>query len=128
MFHYAAEKMPFLAQFNNHWATKAIIKQWMGNKRSYAYRTGTLKPDAKYQYLKNNAAKRGNAPGSRKKRATRVYEAKKAKKAAKKQKKKTQQSGQAAPEFIEGSSRDGENNQDEADDGEENDTKEDEEA
>ncbi|KAJ8092138.1 hypothetical protein PM082_023962 [Marasmius tenuissimus] len=100
----AAERMPFLAQFNNHWATKAIIKQWMANKRSYAYRNGVLKPNPKYQYLANNAAKRGNAPGSRKKRATRVYEAKKAKKAAKKQSKRRQQNDQ--PEFIEGSSRD----------------------
>ncbi|KAL0058486.1 hypothetical protein AAF712_014836 [Marasmius tenuissimus] len=99
----AADKMPYLAQFDNHWATKAIIKQWMGNKRSYAYRTGTLKPNPKYQYLANNAAKRGNAPGSRKKRATRVYEAKKAKKAAWKQKKRDARGDKDQQEFVQGS-------------------------
>ncbi|KAJ8089847.1 hypothetical protein PM082_018423 [Marasmius tenuissimus] len=39
----AADKMSYLAQSDNHWATKAIIKQWMGNEHSYAYQTGTLK-------------------------------------------------------------------------------------
>jgi len=46
-----------MAKYTNDWATEAIARQYMKNKRSYAVQRGFLEVDAKYEYLKANAAK-----------------------------------------------------------------------
>ena len=51
-----------MAKYTNDWATEAIARQYMKNKRSYAVQRGFLEVDAKYEYLKANAAKRSDAP------------------------------------------------------------------
>ena len=50
---------------------EAIARQFVKNKRGYAYRQGLLERKDKYSYLKDNAAKRTNAPrGNGKRKAT----------------------------------------------------------
>jgi len=51
-----------MAKYTNDWATEAITRQYMKNKRSYAVQRGFLEVDGKYEYLKANAAKRSDAP------------------------------------------------------------------
>jgi F0F1-type ATP synthase epsilon subunit len=51
-----------MTKYTNDWATEAIARQYMKNKRSYAVQRGFLEVDAKYDYLKANAAKRSDAP------------------------------------------------------------------
>ena len=61
-----------MAKYTNDWATEAITRQYMKNKRSYAVQRGFLEVDGKYDYLKANAAKRSDAPrgnGSGKRKA-----------------------------------------------------------
>lgn len=62
------ERHPYLARFRNDWATEAIAKQFLGNKRQHAYDMGWIDVPEKYTYLKENASKR-NPTGSRKKTA-----------------------------------------------------------
>ncbi|KAF7975568.1 hypothetical protein HWV62_9265 [Athelia sp. TMB] len=62
------ERHPYLARFKNDWATEAIVKQYLGNKRQRAYDMGWLEPPEKYAYLKVNASKR-NSTSSRKSKA-----------------------------------------------------------
>ena len=60
-----------MARFVNDWATEAIVRQWMKNKRSYAVRQGFIEVKPKWEYLKDNAAKRTDAPrGNGKRKAT----------------------------------------------------------
>lgn len=58
-----------MSRYVNDWATEAVAKQYMKNRRGHSYRRGYLDPPAKYAYLKENAAKRSDAPrGNGKKR------------------------------------------------------------
>jgi len=60
-----------MARYVNDWATEMIVRQWMKNKRSYAVQKGFLEVKPKWEYLKENAAKRSNAPrGNGKRKAT----------------------------------------------------------
>lgn len=60
-----------MACYVNDWATESIVRQWMKNKRSYAVQKGFLEAKPKWEYLKENAAKRSNAPrGNGKRKAT----------------------------------------------------------
>ncbi|KAH9012177.1 hypothetical protein EDB84DRAFT_1645184 [Lactarius hengduanensis] len=54
----AREQAPYLKRFSNDWATEALAKQLLKNKRGHSYRSGYLEVPAKYAYLKDNAAKR----------------------------------------------------------------------
>ena len=38
-----------MAKYTNDWATEAIARQYMKNKRSYAVQRGFLEVDAKYE-------------------------------------------------------------------------------
>ncbi len=67
---------PFLSRFENDWATEAIICQYLKNKRKTLYKAGSLEKPKGYEYLKENAAKRDQSK-SRKKTATKIYEANK---------------------------------------------------
>jgi hypothetical protein len=51
-----------MARYANDWATEMLVRQWMKNKRSYAVQKGFLEVKPKWEYLKENAAKRTNAP------------------------------------------------------------------
>jgi hypothetical protein len=53
----ARETHPILARYHNNWATEAIVKQYVKNKRNNAYKNNWLEVPAKYTYLKANAAK-----------------------------------------------------------------------
>jgi hypothetical protein len=60
-----------MARYVNDWATEMIVRQWMKNKRSYAVQKGFLEVKPKWEYLKENAAKRSDAPrGNGKRKAT----------------------------------------------------------
>ncbi|KAF7982854.1 hypothetical protein HWV62_25830 [Athelia sp. TMB] len=67
LFDVCRQRHPYLARFRNDWATEAIVKQFLGNKRQRAYDMGWLKVPEKYTYLKSNASKRSST-GSRKKK------------------------------------------------------------
>ncbi|KAG5649120.1 hypothetical protein H0H81_006154 [Sphagnurus paluster] len=66
-FYAARDKIPFLKQFHNNWATEEIVKQYFGNKRKNHYRNGWLDVPERYKHLKETSAKR-NPLGSRVKR------------------------------------------------------------
>lgn len=51
-----------MGRYVNDWATEAIVRQWMKNKRSYAVQKGFLDVKPKWDYLKDNSAKRTDAP------------------------------------------------------------------
>ncbi len=70
------EKNPLLKRFENDWASEAMVRQYLKNKRKRAYEQGALEVPDKYKYLKANAGMRDQAK-SRKKKALQVYEAKK---------------------------------------------------
>jgi hypothetical protein len=53
----ARGRHPILAKYANDWATEEIVKQFVKNKRRYAYRNGWLDVPEKYKYLKTNSAK-----------------------------------------------------------------------
>ena len=55
-------KVDSLERYEQDWATEGLARQYLKNKRSYNYREGRLDIPEKYQYLKNNAAKRSDAP------------------------------------------------------------------
>jgi hypothetical protein len=55
-------KVDGLEHYEQDWATEGLARQYLKNKRSYNYRQGRLDIPEKYQYLKNNAAKRSDAP------------------------------------------------------------------
>jgi hypothetical protein len=60
-----------MGRYVNDWATEAIVRQWMKNKRSYAVQKGYLDVKPKWDYLKNNSTKRTDAPrGNGKRKAT----------------------------------------------------------
>ncbi|KAH9032361.1 hypothetical protein EDB83DRAFT_2319122 [Lactarius deliciosus] len=52
------DQVPYLKRFSNDWATEALAKQLLKNKRGHSYRSGYLEVPEKYAYLKVNAAKR----------------------------------------------------------------------
>lgn len=64
----ARGRHPILAKYANDWATEEIVKQFVKNKRRYAYRNGWLDVPEKYKYLKTNSAKRD--PSASRKRRT----------------------------------------------------------
>jgi hypothetical protein len=57
-----------MAMYENDWATEAIAKQFLNNKRKYAYKLGDLDVPDGYDHLVANSAKR-NPAGSRKSKA-----------------------------------------------------------
>ncbi|CAK5270941.1 unnamed protein product [Mycena citricolor] len=61
------EQFPLLKDYENDWATIAILRQYMKNLRSQAYRSGELEVPDQYHYLRLNSAKR-DPSGSRTKR------------------------------------------------------------
>lgn len=65
------QSIPDMGRYINDWATEAIVRQWMKNKRSYAVQKGFLDVKPKWEYLKNNSTKRTDAPrGNGKRKAT----------------------------------------------------------
>lgn len=62
----ARERNPIFKRYQNDWATEALVKQYVKNKRRRGYSKGWLEVPDKYAYLKANASKRNSAP--RKKR------------------------------------------------------------
>ncbi|KIM44366.1 hypothetical protein M413DRAFT_25786 [Hebeloma cylindrosporum] len=81
-FEVVRESIPYMSRYVNDWATEAIVRQWMKNKRSYAVKQGFLEVKEKWDYLKDNAAKRTNAPrGNGKRKATSQVSDRAAKKA-----------------------------------------------
>ncbi|KAJ7206882.1 hypothetical protein GGX14DRAFT_456951 [Mycena pura] len=58
LFAIARKHHPYLAEFQNDWATEEIVKQYVKNKRNNAYKKGYIDVPPKYAYLKENAAKR----------------------------------------------------------------------
>jgi hypothetical protein len=51
-----------LERYEQNWATEGLARQYLKNKRSYNYRQGRLDVPEEYHYLKENAAKRTDAP------------------------------------------------------------------
>jgi hypothetical protein len=49
-------------RYNKTGPLEGLACQYLKNKRSYGYRQGRLDVPAKYEYLKNNAAQRSEAP------------------------------------------------------------------
>ncbi|KAJ7206494.1 hypothetical protein GGX14DRAFT_457089, partial [Mycena pura] len=58
LFAIARKHHPYLAEFQNDWATEEIVKQYVKNKRNNAYKKGYIDVPPKCAYLKENAAKR----------------------------------------------------------------------
>lgn len=54
--------MEGLERYEQDWATEGLARQYMKNRRNYNYRQGRLDVPENYQYLKDNAAKRSDAP------------------------------------------------------------------
>lgn len=54
----ARERHPYLAEFQNDWATEELAKQYIKNKRNNAYKKKYIPVLPQYGYLKANAAKR----------------------------------------------------------------------
>lgn len=54
----ARERHPYLAEFQNDWATEELAKQYIKNKRNNAYKKKYIPVPPQYGYLKANAAKR----------------------------------------------------------------------
>ncbi|KAJ7575262.1 hypothetical protein C8J56DRAFT_1063515 [Mycena floridula] len=112
-----AARHPFLAKFRNNWATEKIVRQYLSNKRKTNYKKGTMDVPAKYSHLKDNAAKRDQSK-SWKKTAVIILEAKKQEKcrANRQEKKKSKEASTEAmkeKEFVKGSSKDGNGDEDE---------------
>ncbi|KAJ7278030.1 hypothetical protein C8J57DRAFT_1713576 [Mycena rebaudengoi] len=79
LFEVARERPPYLAEFQNDWATEEIVKQYIKNKRNNAYKKEYITVPTKYAYLKVNAAKRDlSAPRGKKSRVKKVDAAKSA--------------------------------------------------
>ncbi|THU75863.1 hypothetical protein K435DRAFT_905802 [Dendrothele bispora CBS 962.96] len=115
------ERNAFLKRFQNEWASEAMVRQYLKNKRKRHYQLGTLEVPQKYEYLKDNASKRDQSK-TRKRRALQDYNQRKARtRAAKKRgrenrrtlmrlsKRMASVSDQEDEQldFVEGSSRDG---------------------
>ncbi|KAJ8077805.1 hypothetical protein PM082_002239 [Marasmius tenuissimus] len=73
---------PYLARFQNNWATEKLAKQYLKNKRKTAYKHGWLTVPEKFAYLKKNAQAR-SLSGSRGSKAKAIREAREQKKAGK---------------------------------------------
>ncbi|KAJ7055626.1 hypothetical protein C8F01DRAFT_1087923 [Mycena amicta] len=54
----ARTRQPYLARFEDDWATQEIICQYIHNRKTTAYRKGLLARPEKYKHCKANAAKR----------------------------------------------------------------------
>ncbi|KAJ7850807.1 hypothetical protein B0H14DRAFT_2581799 [Mycena olivaceomarginata] len=62
-FDVARQRHPHLGEFHNDWATEELVKQWMKNRRSNAYkRKWILNKIAKAGAAKKTAAKKKIAP------------------------------------------------------------------
>jgi len=57
------QSIPDMGRYINDWATEAIVRQWMKNKRSYAVQKGFLdvKPKWEYQGSSGPAAKKARS-------------------------------------------------------------------
>ncbi|KAJ7606898.1 hypothetical protein FB45DRAFT_1040842 [Roridomyces roridus] len=64
----AAEKIPYLQRFENHWATKDLLQQYLKNRRAKMYAKGEATVPEQYEYLSTNSAMRSES-GSRVKKA-----------------------------------------------------------
>ncbi|KAK0470470.1 uncharacterized protein EV420DRAFT_1473526 [Desarmillaria tabescens] len=132
LFAVAQDVHPFLSHFENDWATEAIVHQYMKNKRKTLYKAGSLEKPKGYKYLKENAAKRDQSK-SHKKTATKNYEANKLehkkakeyqrhlKRISRKVMEDEENEQEKGDEFIQGSSRDGDEDVDMADEENDND-------
>ncbi|KAJ7612765.1 hypothetical protein FB45DRAFT_874968 [Roridomyces roridus] len=63
----AAEKIPYLQRFENHWATKDLLQQYLKNRRAKMYAKGEATVPEQYEYLSNSAMR--SESGSRVKKA-----------------------------------------------------------
>ncbi|KAJ7232993.1 hypothetical protein B0H12DRAFT_1239481 [Mycena haematopus] len=108
LFDVARGRHPYLAEFHNDWATEELVKQWMKNRRSRAYKKQWIPVPAGYGHLKGNAAKRNpSAPRGRQNKIAKASAAKKTaakKKAPKKAPKKSK--GQKKQAQVVGSDED----------------------
>ncbi|KAF8157578.1 hypothetical protein K438DRAFT_2026156 [Mycena galopus ATCC 62051] len=112
----AKGKVKYLQRMENDWATHMLARQYLKNKRNTAYRNGSLGRPEGFGHLKHNAALR-TISGSRVKKAKLVLEARLAKRALedkedeaveRPRKKARASDANQRPQFVEGSSRDGE--------------------
>ncbi|THU79748.1 hypothetical protein K435DRAFT_875112 [Dendrothele bispora CBS 962.96] len=76
LFAVAEKAHPFLAKYENSWATEVLVRQYFSNKRKTAYKRGTLQRPEKYDYLQENSTRR-DPTASHKRKADKVYEASK---------------------------------------------------
>lgn len=99
--------------YENDWATEAIIRQYFTNKHKIAYQHGSLTVSERYEYLKDNAAKR-DPTASWKQKSAEMLEEHKWKQHCKAKKNKQpvefkdidEEGDQGQPEFVDGSSKD----------------------
>ncbi|KAJ7907418.1 hypothetical protein B0H13DRAFT_2273676 [Mycena leptocephala] len=95
LFEVARTRHPYLAKFENDWATEELVKQFIKNRRNRAYKNNWIPVPAQYQYLKANAAKRDpHAPRGKQRKLAKVGAAAKA---ASKKKAVTAKSRNVAP-------------------------------
>ncbi|KAH9049188.1 hypothetical protein EDB83DRAFT_2317255 [Lactarius deliciosus] len=60
----ARDQVPYLKRFSNDWATEALAKQLLKNKRGHSYRSGYLEVPEKYAYLKLDSDDEGGTNDS----------------------------------------------------------------
>ncbi|KAG6808297.1 hypothetical protein H0H92_004616 [Tricholoma furcatifolium] len=61
LFEVCRKEHPILTRYVNDWATEEIVKQYLKNKRNYAYRKNHLTRPEGYEHLKLNSSKRSGA-------------------------------------------------------------------
>lgn len=83
---------PYLARYQNDWATEELAKQYLKNKRKNAYKNGWLAVPTKYSHLKANAACR-SASGMRGSKAKVIRQSREQKKADRARGKKGKKDG-----------------------------------
>ncbi|EPQ54398.1 hypothetical protein GLOTRDRAFT_111248 [Gloeophyllum trabeum ATCC 11539] len=54
LFAVARQRHPILARFKNDWVTSEIVKQFMRNRRKFAYRKGVLHPTTKHNRVRSS--------------------------------------------------------------------------
>nr|GAT43021.1 predicted protein [Mycena chlorophos] len=118
-----ANKIPYMRRMQDDWATEHLASQYMANQRKRKYKKGLLAVPEQYTHLKENAAKRKTS-GSRVKMARRIREEKARRRAEREQermgeparkRRRIYQASTEQPEFVEGSSRDGQRHSDDED-------------
>ncbi|THU76248.1 hypothetical protein K435DRAFT_879478 [Dendrothele bispora CBS 962.96] len=115
------QRDPFLSRFENDWASEAMVRQYLKNKRKTAYKQGTLTAPSKYDYLKTNSAQRDQSKTRKRKAIQERRSKKKAEKEARRQRRENRRrlrrlsdrGEEEEEEFVQGSSRDGASAEDE---------------